>query len=138
MGHTVPPFTWQFQIEKGYFSKFRRALLLVEDKHIFDDLWNKAEFHIPAAEKTSHPLPVATILMMMNLEQQKTIQQLEGRTQAQAEKIEALEKALENSRRQAAYLKNEVESLEGQIEKRLSEFREEMLSIKYGEYEYVP
>jgi tRNA U34 5-carboxymethylaminomethyl modifying GTPase MnmE/TrmE len=113
-------------------------LLLVEDKGIFDDLWNKAEFHLPAAEKTSHPLPVATILMMMTLEQQKTIQQLEHRTKTQAEKIERLEKAREKSERQVTYLKNQVESLEDQIEKRLSEFREEMLSIKYGEYEYVP
>ena len=57
MGHTKPPFTWQYQIEKGYFSKFRRALLLNEDKCVFDLLWNKAEFHITAAEKASHPLP---------------------------------------------------------------------------------
>ena len=95
MGHTVPPFTWQYQTEKGYFSKFRRALLLAEDKGIFDDLWNRAEFHMPAAEKTSHPLPIATVLMMMNLEQQKTIQQLENRIAVQAHKIEQLAKALE-------------------------------------------
>jgi septal ring factor EnvC (AmiA/AmiB activator) len=138
MGHTVPPFTWQYQTEKGYFSKFRRALLLAEDKSIFDDLWNRAEFHMPAAEKASHPLPVATILMMMNLEQQKTIQQLERRMAVQAQKIEQLEKALEKWEGQAASLKLELAGIEEEIEARLSAFREEMLSIKYGEYEYVP
>jgi hypothetical protein len=138
MGHTVPPFTWQYQKEKGYFGKFRRALLLVEDKRIFDDLWNKAEFHLPAAEKASHPLPIATILMMMNLEQQKSIQQLEKRSKTQAEKIEQMEKALKKSEAQAAYLELELESVETRLEERLRAFREEMLSIKYSEYEYVP
>jgi len=138
MGHTVPPFTWQYQTEKEYFSRFRRALLLAEDKGTFDDLWNRAEFHMPAAEKASHPLPVATILMMMNLEQQKTIQQLERRMAVQAQKIEQLEKALEKREAQVATLKLELASIEEEVETRLSAFREEMLAIKYGEYEYVP
>jgi hypothetical protein len=138
MGHTVPPFTWQYQKEKGYFSKFRRALLLAEDKRTFDDLWNRAEFHMTAAEKTSHPLPIATVLMMMNLEQQKTIQQLENRIAIQAHKIEQLEKALEKSEAQAATLKLELASIEDEVESMLQAFREEMLSIKYPEYEFVP
>jgi len=138
MGHTVPPFTWQYQKEKGYFSKFRRALLLAEDKYIFDDLWNKAEFHLPAAEKTSHPLPIATILMMMNLEQQKTIQQLEQRSKAGAQKIKHLEMALKDSKAQAAYLKHELETIEDHVAARLQDFREEILSIKYPEYHYAP
>jgi len=138
MGHTVPPFTWQYQKEKGYFSKFRRALLLAEDKYIFDDLWNKAEFHLPAAEKTSHPLPVATILMMMNLEQQKTIQQLEERLKTSTQKIKHLEMTLKDSQSQAAYLKYEIETIEHDINARLQDFRDEMLSIKYPEYHYAP
>ncbi|MEN8172723.1 MAG: hypothetical protein ABFS03_07555 [Chloroflexota bacterium] len=138
MGHTVPPFTWQYQKEKGYFSKFRRALLLADDKYILDDLWNKAEFHLPAAEKTSHPLPVATILMMMNLEQQKTIQQLEQRSKDDAKKINRLETALKDSQDQAAYLKHAIEIIEDHLDVRLQNFREEILSIKYPEYHYVP
>ncbi|MBC8334754.1 MAG: hypothetical protein HQ525_11935 [Anaerolineae bacterium] len=138
MGHTVPPFTWQYQKEKMYFSKFRRALLLAEDKRIFDDLWNKAEFHIPAAEKASHPLPITTILMMMNLEQQKTIQQLENKTRAQAQLIERLEKALKKNQAQSIYLTNRLESIETEVEARLQAFRDEMLLIKYPEYIYAP
>ena len=137
MGHTVPPFTWQYQKEKMYFSKFRRALLLVDDKRIFDDLWNRAEFHLPAAEKTSHPLPIATILMMMNLEQQKTIQENKNKAKAQEIKIERLEKALKKSRSQSTYLASRLETIEIEVEARLQAFREEMIEIKYPEYVYA-
>lgn len=138
MGHTILPFTWQFRNEKTYFARFRRALLLAEDKGTFDDLWNRAEFHLPAAEMASHPLPVATILMMMNLEQQKTIQQLENRAKAQAQKIERLEKSLKKSEAQLLSLKGELATIEAEIEARLRAFREEMLAIKYPEYLDAP
>ena len=138
MGHTVPPFTWQYRKEKIYFANFRRALLLPGDKPIFDDLWQRAEFHIPAAEKTSHPLPIATILMMMNLEQEKMIQHLENRVVAQAQIIKRLEKALKKSEAQSLFLKGELELIETAVETRLNEFREEMLAIKYPEEVYVP
>jgi hypothetical protein len=138
VGHTVIPFTWQYQREKLYFSKFRRALLLPGDKPIFDDLWQRAEFHIPAAEKASHPLPIATILMMMNLEQEKMIQHLENRVIAQAQIIKRLEKELKKSQAQSVCLKSELEIVEASVEARLKEFREEMLAIKFSEYEYAP
>jgi len=138
LGHTILPFTWQFRNEKTYFARFRRALLLVEDKETFDDLWNRAEFHLPAAEMASHPLPVATILMMMNLEQQKMIQQLENKVQDQARRIEKLEKSLKKNESQAVSLKGELETIEAEIEARLRAFREEMLSIKYPEYFDAP
>lgn len=134
MGHTILPFTWQYRKEKTYFASFRRALLLAEDKRTFDDLWNSAEFHLPAAEMASHPLPVATILMMMNLEQQKVIQQLENKVKAQAQIIERLEKSLKKSQTQIISLKGELETIETEIEARLKEFREEMLAIKFPEY----
>jgi hypothetical protein len=134
LGHTIPPFTWQFRKEKVYFANFRRALLLSEDKGIFDELWNRAEFHMPAAEMASHPLPIATILIMMNLEQQKTIQQLENRAKAQAQKIERLEQSLRKSEAQFISLKGELEGIEAQVEAKLRGFREEMLAIKYPEY----
>jgi len=134
LGHTILPFTWQFRNEKAYFARFRRALLLAEDKPIFDDLWNRAEFHLPAAEMSSHPLPVATILMMMNLEQQKTIQGLESKAKTQAQKIERLEKSLKKSEAQLVSLKGELEGIEAEVEDRLHAFREEMLAIKYPDY----
>jgi TolA-binding protein len=134
MGHTIPPFTWQFRNEKVYFASFRRALLLVEDKRTFDDLWNRAEFHLPAAEMASHPLPVATILMMMNLEQQKAIQQLEGKVKDQTRRIEQLERFLKKSETQSVSLKSDLETIEAEIDARLGAFREEMLAIKFPEY----
>ena len=134
MGHTLPPFTWQYRKEKAYFASFRRALLLTEDKRTFDDLWNRAEFHIPAAEMASHPLPVATILIMMNLEQQKTIQQLENKVKTQAQVIGQLEKSLKKSQAQIISLKGNLETMETEIETRLEAFREEMLAIKFPEY----
>jgi predicted nucleic acid-binding Zn-ribbon protein len=138
MGHTVPPFTWQFQKEEAYFSKFIRALLLAEDKKRFKDLWRKAEFHMPAAEKASHPLPVATILMMMNLEQEKAIYQLERRLQTQAQKIAALEKTQAQDEARILYLSKRLESTEAGFENRLAAFRQEMLAIKFVDYDYTP
>lgn len=134
MGHTIPPFTWQFRNEKVYFASFRRALLLVEDKRTFDDLWNRAEFHLPAAEMASHPLPVVTILMMMNLEQQKAIQQLEGKVKDQTRRIEQLERFLKKNETQSVSLKGDLETIEAEIDARLGAFREEMLAIKFPEY----
>jgi septal ring factor EnvC (AmiA/AmiB activator) len=138
LGHTILPFTWQFRNEKTYFARFRRALLLAEDKKTFDDLWNRAEFHLPAAEMASHPLPATTILMMMNLEQQKMIQQLENKVQDQTRRIEKLEKSLKQNENQAVSLKGELQTIEAEIESRLRAFREEMLSIKYPEYLDAP
>ena len=135
MGHTVVPFTWQYQREKVYFSKFRRALLLAEDKRVFDELWNRAEFHIPAAEKASHPLPISTVLMMMNLEQQKALQGLERRVGDQTRLVARLESALQKSETQANYLKGELETVVAELEARLQAFREEMLALKYPEYD---
>lgn len=134
MGHTILPFSWQYRKEKVYFASFRRALLLAEDKRTFDDLWNRAEFHLPAAEMASHPLPVATILMMMSLEQQKIILKLENEAKAQAQQIRCLEKTLKKSQAQIVFLKGELETIESEIEARLGDFREEMLAIKFPEY----
>ncbi len=134
MGHTIPPFTWQYRKEKMYFASFRRALLLAEDKHTFDDLWNRAEFHLPAAEMASHPLPVATILMMVNLEQHKAIQLLENKVKDQMQKIERLEKSLKKSEARSVSLKGELETIEAEINARLDAFRDEMLAIKFPEY----
>ena len=134
MGHTILPFTWQYRNEKNYFASFRRALLLADDKRTFDDLWNRAEFHLPAAEMASHPLPIATILMMMNLEQHKLIQRLENKVESQAQIIERLEKSLKKSQSQILALKGELETIEAELETKLKEFPEEMLAIKFPEY----
>lgn len=134
MGHTILPFTWQYRKEKTYFASFRRALLLAEDKSTFDDMWNRAEFHLPAAEMASLPLPIATILMMVNLEQHKAMQRLENKVQDQAQIIERLEKSLKKSEAQIIFIQGELETIEAEIETRLGAFRNEMLAIKFPEY----
>ena len=135
MGHTKPPFTWQFKIEQAYFSRFRRALLLAGDKKHFTDMWNRAEFHVPAAEEAGHPLPIATILMMINLEQEKTIHHLEEKFLIAAQRITALEEKLKVKDAEVLFLKGELDDLEKILETRLKEFRKEILEIKY---EYAP
>jgi|GEM_PF-732502 len=137
MGHTKPPFTMQFKVERGRFSQFRRALLVAADKLAFDDLWNRAEFHVPAADKAAHPLPVATILMMINLEQEKTILALETKLQDHRQQIKRLAQANKQRELQTAYLQSRLEAVEKEMEARLKAFREEILEIKY-EYERYP
>jgi len=135
LGHTILPFTRQFKIELARFSQFKRGLLIAEDKLLFTDLWNRAEFHVPAAEIASHPLPIATILMMINLEQEKSIHKMQANLDGKAAQIEILQSKLEYKDLQIANLSDQITELDKYIEERLMTFREEMLAIKY---EYAP
>ncbi len=134
MGHTLPPFSQQFKLERAMFAEMRRALLLRDDKALFDDLWNKAEFHVPAAEKAKHPLPVTSILMCMNLEQEKAIDQLEGKVQIQNHRIEQLEEKIKDSEAENILLKGEIKSLRWEMEQMRKSLREELLEILYPSY----
>jgi len=134
MGHTLPPFSQQFKLERGMFGEMRRALLLRGDKALFDDLWNKAEFHVPAAEKAKHPLPITSILMCMNLEQEKAIYQLEGKILAQNQHIQGLEEKIAADETEKVLLKGEVESLRWEIEQLKTNLRQELLEIIYPSY----
>lgn len=109
------------------FAEMRRALLLRADKAHFDELWNKAEFHVPAAEKAKHPLPVTSILLCMNLEQEKAIFHLEGKILAGNQRIQALEEKLETC-------ESEIEHLRGEIDELRSGLRQELLEIIYPSY----
>ena len=135
MGHTILPFTRQFKIELARFSQFKRGLLIAEDKLLFSDLWNRAEFHVPAAEITSHPLPIATILMMINLEQEKSIHKMQADLGIKDAQIKNLKSKLARKDLQISNLSEQILELEESIEERLNNFREEMLAIKY---EYAP
>jgi DNA-binding transcriptional regulator YiaG len=114
--------------------QFRRALLLREDQLLFDELWNKAEFHIPAAEKAAHPLPMVTVLMSMNLEQEKTLFQLEEKNRMQDQEIRRLRERLEQDEQQMAALRGEVDRLYAEIEHGMKKFRAEMLDTLYPAY----
>ncbi len=134
MGHTLPPFSHQFKTERATFNELRRALLLRDDKALFDDLWNKAEFHVPAAEKAKHPLPIASILLCMNLEQEKSIYQLEQKTLVGSQRIQQLEEKLRDSEAEKLMLKGEIESLRWEVEEAKTTLREELLDILYPSY----
>ncbi len=134
MGHTLPPFSQQFKLERSMFAEMRRALLLRGDKALFDDLWNRAEFHVPAAEKAKHPLPIFSILMCMNLEQEKAIFQLEGRVLAQNQRMQELDEKVKSSEVEHIRLKDEIESLRWGIEQLKASLREELLEVMYPSY----
>ena len=131
MGHTLPPFSQQFKIERALFNEMRRALLRRADKVYFDALWDKAEFHVPAAEKAKHPLPITSILLSMNLEQEKTIAQLAEQAQAQRERMRALEAAFDALRSENLRLRREIEMLLDDTEHLRKSLRAELLEILY-------
>jgi hypothetical protein len=134
MGHTLPPFSRQFKTERAMFNELKRALLLRDDKAIFDDLWNKAEFHVPAAEKAKHPLPITSILLTMNLEQEKSLYQLESKSLVQNQRIQQLDEKLRASEAEKLMLKGEIETLRWDIEELKSSLREELLELLYPNY----
>ena len=134
MGHTLPPFSHQFKTERAMFNELKRALLLRDDKALFDDLWNKAEFHVPAAEKAKHPLPITSILLTMNLEQEKSLYQLESKSLVQNQRIQQLDEKLRASEAEKLMLKGEIETLRWDIEELKSSLREELLELLYPNY----
>jgi hypothetical protein len=135
MGHTKTPFTWQYAVERQYFSKYRRALQLARDKRLFDQLWGRAEFHIPAAEKAAHPLPIVSVLISMNLEQEKSINQLETRLKQQAARIRKLERLHREKEIKLLSLQKQLDELQTSLEKRLLEQRQELIEIRYSDYD---
>jgi len=134
MGHTLPPFSHQFKTERAMFNELKRALLQRDDKAIFDDLWNKAEFYVPAAEKAKHPLPITSILMTMNLEQEKAIYQMEQKTLVQNQRIQQLEAKLKDREAEKLLQKGEIETLRWEIEELKSSLRAELLDLLYPNY----
>jgi septal ring factor EnvC (AmiA/AmiB activator) len=138
MGHTLPPFSQQFKIERDLFAEMRRALLLRDDKAHFNEMWNKAEFHVPAAEKAKHPLPITSILMCINLEQEKAIFRLEGKLLAQNQDIQKLEARIESSEAEKLQLRREIQALQGEVEALRNNLRAELLEIIYPSYIDAP
>jgi hypothetical protein len=134
MGHTLPPFSHQFKTERAMFNELKRALLQRDDKALFDDLWNKAEFYVPAAEKAKHPLPITSILMTMNLEQEKAIYQMEQKALVQNQRIQQLEAKLNGREAEKLLLKGEIETLRWEIEELKSSLRAELLDLLYPNY----
>ena len=131
MGHTLPPFSQQFKIERALFNEMRRALLRRADKTYFDALWDKAEFHVPAAEKAKHPLPLFSILLSMNLEQEKSLAQLTELVQTQRERLLALENTLDELHSKNRRLRQEIDMLLDEMDLLRKSLRTELLEILY-------
>ncbi len=128
MGHSTPAMTQRFREERAFFSGYRRALLTKNDQLLFDDLWNIIESYIPPAEKSNHPLLIATILMSMILEQGKSIAAL----QCQLEKLEHEVRSNRQSQEaKSAELKNEIHFLDEDVNSRLRANVSEIMEIIY-------
>jgi len=128
MGHSTASMTERFRTERAFFEGFRRALLMKADKLVFNALWDEIEVYIPPAEKSTHPLLIATILMSMILEQRKLIADL----QCQMEKLQQENKSDRQSQEaKLAQLKSEVQRLDEDIDSRLRRLRTEITEILY-------
>ena len=116
------------------FAEMRRALLLRNDKAHFDEMWNKAEFHVPAAEKAKHPLPITSVLLCINLEQEKSIYRLENKLLAQNQVIQQMDQKIETSQAENILLKAEIEALRWEMDQLKKSLRAELLEILYPSY----
>jgi hypothetical protein len=128
MGHSTASMTERFREERAFFAGFRRALLLKSDKSLFDVLWDEIEVYIPPAEKSDHPLLIATILMAMVLEQRRLLIGLQTRL----DKLEQ-EAGTEHQKGQAGMrqLQSELRSLDEDLDARLQKLRLEIKELLY-------
>jgi hypothetical protein len=97
VGHNTDSMTQRVRQERGHFVGFCRALLAKSDRLLFDAMWDEIEEYIPAMEKASHPLLIASILVAMILGQRKMFVAL----RTQVEKLEHDFKADQKSRNDA-------------------------------------
>ena len=128
MGHSTAAMTQRFRAERAFFEGYKRALLVKSDQLFFNELWDIIEVYIPAAEKSNHPLLIATILMSMILEQRKLI----ASQQVQLEKLQ--HEASAGQQLQAAEisrLKSEIQRLDREGELRLRDLRAEVSDMLY-------
>jgi hypothetical protein len=128
MGHNTPSLTMRFRSERDYFAGFCRALLSKSERSLFDEMWNSAEKYIPEAEKSSHPLLIATILMAMLLEQKKN--EIDLRCQIEMLKDE-LKKQGQTQSGELTQTKIAVELLEEEIEEKVKTLRSELIDMKF-------
>ena len=128
MGHSTASMTERFREERAFFAGFRRALLLKSDKSLFDVLWDEIEVYIPPAEKSDHPLLIATILVAMVLEQRKLLIALQTRLDKLEQESGSGRQAGQAGMRQ---LQSELRSLDEDVESRLQNLRAEIKELLY-------
>jgi hypothetical protein len=131
MGHTTLPMTQRFRNEGAYFGGFRKALLSRRDQLLFDELWGKIETYIPAAEKSTHPLLIATILMSMILEERKRSESL----QTQVERIQReIEQEAASKDQEIKKLRKDIRQLEEDFTRELEDMEKRVLEEMHPEY----
>jgi len=123
MGHNTASMTERFRMERAFFNGYKRAFLLKSDQVLFDELWDSIETYIPPAEKSNHPLLIATILMSMILEQRKLIDTL----QCQLEKLQHEVNSDQQSQdAKLSRVKGEIQHLDDEVDSRLQAMRSEI------------
>ena len=128
MGHNTASMTQRFREERAFFDGYKRALLMKSNQLLFDELWDAIEVYVPPAEKSNHPLLIATILMSMILEQRKLITAL----QCQLEKLQHEVKSDQQSQvAELSRLKNEIQRLDNDVDSRLRTQWSEISEILY-------
>jgi len=75
-----------------------------------------------------------SILMCMNLEQEKAIFQLEGRVLTQNQRMQELDEKIKTSETEQIRLKGEIENLHWELKQLKASMREELLEIMYPSY----
>ncbi|MBI3394422.1 MAG: hypothetical protein HY042_01160 [Spirochaetia bacterium] len=76
MGRTVAPYSWQLEIFRKRFAKFRRALRK-EDQEIFDRLMRYAKIHVQSGVLAASSNPADALLLSVIVEQERYISNLE-------------------------------------------------------------
>lgn len=78
MGRTVAPYSWQIEVVRHRFAKFRRSLRRA-DQALFDALMRYAKVHVQAGVMASYPNPADPVFLSIVLEQERRIADLEAR-----------------------------------------------------------
>jgi hypothetical protein len=85
MGRTLASITQQLEHAEGRLSRYRRALVLADQK-IFDELFAAARRRLAASAMAADPLPMQTILLGMLIGVAAAVARL-------AERVDELEKS---------------------------------------------
>ena len=97
MGRTNLAITPQLEREMHGFTKFRRALRRA-DQLVLDELFEAARLHLAAVAYAAHPLPIATLLLSMQLENHKRDLAQDGEITRLSQEIERLRLEIEAMR----------------------------------------
>ena len=93
MGVLIEPYSQSLKKLEEDWKLFKRALKK-EDKPAFDQLFQKANYHVPSGQVRANPFPIRTFFMSVCLEQQKENNELNERIKKLESIVGRLEKQL--------------------------------------------